>query len=217
MEAPVRRRAIVLEDARFVRGMITSVISDLGFDVEAAETAAAAIELVDDFDPDLAVIDLDLGDGPSGFDVVRHIQQWSPWVAMLIITSFRSPRLVDPDVPPLVGITYLVKSDLDSPDQIAAGVTAAIERRSSAQSQYKAHPTITPGQADVLRLLAKGLTNEMIANELHLTPRAAAHATRRLYRELGIDPNSGSNARVVATRMFNEGEVGVRRTPTFGD
>lgn len=208
---PGRRLALIVEDSKFAGVMIEGVVRESGFETERVDTARKAIEILREVDPDLAVIDIDLGRGPSGFEVVRYIQEWLPWTAILIITSFRSPRLVDPDVPPLAGIPYLVKADLDSTEQVTLGIKRAMERTGSLPSTVESQPSITPGQADVLRLIARGLSNELIAKQLSITPRAAQHATRRLYRSLGLDPGDGTNSRVLATHLYNEGQVQVRR------
>lgn len=210
------RLALVVEDSTITGVLIAGVIEEMGFEVERAQSAPAAIEILREFDADLAVLDIDLGTGPSGFEVVRYIQDWLPWTAILIITSFRAPRLVEPDVPPLTGIPYLVKSDLKSPHQIEDAVNDALSHKGSVPSPSKSERSITPGQADVLRLLARGLSNEMIAEQLNITERAAQHSTRRLYRALGLDPNDGRNSRVSAARLYNEGLVEVRRLAVFG-
>ncbi|MFM7598778.1 MAG: response regulator [Actinomycetota bacterium] len=63
------RRILVVEDEPFVRGLVGETLRGAGFEVRTAGTATEAMEQVEDFDPDGAVLDIDLGDGPNGVDV----------------------------------------------------------------------------------------------------------------------------------------------------
>ena len=49
-----------------------------------------------------------------------------------------------------------------------------------------AHPHLTPRQAEVLRLLAKGLSTKQIADELQLSTETVRNHVRHLLRALGV-------------------------------
>lgn len=210
------RYAMVVDGDAYARTMTGFVLRELGFEVEHASDAAAAMALLNDWDADIAVLEIELRDGPSGFEVLRLLQQRFPWTAALILTNYRSPRLVDHDIPPLAGVPFLIKSEIRSPQQLADGVAAALDRVSSPRTSDTAACSITPGQADVLRMIARGYSNQRVAAELGISGRAAQHATRRLYRALGIDDDHNTNSRVTAARMYREAAILVRGTPIFG-
>ena len=49
-----------------------------------------------------------------------------------------------------------------------------------------AHPSLTPRQAEVLRMLAQGYSTAQIAEELHLSTETVRNHIRRLFQALGV-------------------------------
>ena len=78
------------------------------------------------FDPHVVMVDLDLGPGPSGMQLLALVEADSPWVAKIVVTSHRSTRLVDGNAPAVPDVTYIVKADITSADQIVAAVNASL-------------------------------------------------------------------------------------------
>ena len=48
------------------------------------------------------------------------------------------------------------------------------------------HPSLTPRQAEVLRLLERGHSTSQISGELHLSPETVRNHIRHLFRALGV-------------------------------
>lgn len=206
------RFAVVADDAPFTRSMVSALLTQLGFDVTAVGSANDCIDAVEQLDPDLVVVDLDFGDGPSGLDAIRVLREEMPWVAVLVLTAFRTPKLVDSKAPELTGISYLVKADIDSADVLAHAVEAALSDESLTVQRSAAPPrgagvTITPGQSDVLRLMADGLSNPEIADRLSMSLTSVERIIGRLYRALGIVADPARNSRVEAVRMYRESGI----------
>ena len=65
------RRVLIVEDEGFTSGLLCAALKGAGFDVHAASSAAEARRAVADFDPDAALIDLNLGSGPNGVDLAH--------------------------------------------------------------------------------------------------------------------------------------------------
>jgi PAS domain S-box-containing protein len=61
-------------------------------------------------------------------------------------------------------------------------------------------PSLTPRQAEVLRLLEHGRSTEQIANELHLSPETVRNHVRRLLRALGVHTRLEAVARARRAR-----------------
>jgi DNA-binding response OmpR family regulator len=62
-------RVLIVDDEPLVRSLLTEVIKSLGYEAKAAESAAEARKICQSFDADVAIIDVDLGPGPNGFDL----------------------------------------------------------------------------------------------------------------------------------------------------
>jgi DNA-binding response OmpR family regulator len=80
---PVNQKLLLVEDNHFMRTLITEVLESEGFELAIAETASQAIKLADSFDPDAAILDVELGAGPNGFDVARILRDSSPEIGIV--------------------------------------------------------------------------------------------------------------------------------------
>ena len=66
-------KVLIVEDDAFIRGLIAEYLSKAGFAVTQASNAAEASRLIHLIDPDALVLDIDLGAGPSGIDLVKGL------------------------------------------------------------------------------------------------------------------------------------------------
>ena len=212
METPNQHRyAVVCDDEQFSRALVGSVVEQLGYVVTTCSTASEAITIAKEVDPDVLVIDLDLGAGPTGIEVIQHIHEDAPWTACVILTGHRSPRLVRKDLPErLPGVSYLVKSDLRSAEDLSRAIAAAVDGIDDSPSYPSDLPRITVPQAELLRMVTDGLSNEEIAKARDCSRRSAERMIVRLYSSLGITGASGANARVIAAGMYRDGRVAIR-------
>lgn len=203
--------AVVCDDEQSFAILVGSVIEHFGYRAHTCTTATEAIALANEHDPDLIVIDLDLGKGPTGIDVLRHIRRKAPWTAGVILTSHRSPKLVRKDLPAKVeGATYVIKSELQSVQDLKFAIKAAIEGAPTPLPPSGDVPRLTASQAQLLRMINDGLSNEEIAKRSDRSLRAVQGMVSRLYVSLGIQDEPGVNARVLAVQMYRNGQVTTR-------
>lgn len=78
------RTILIVDDERQIRRFLRSGLSMLGFEVLEAESGAEALHVIPAQQPDLVVLDLQLGD-MDGLDVLRRIREWS-WLPVLILS-----------------------------------------------------------------------------------------------------------------------------------
>ena len=86
---------MIVENDHDLRSALVQTIESWGVDTLEAETAEAAIHLLDDIGllPDVAVLDHQLGDGATGLDLARHLQTAAPEVTSCILSADRSAEL----------------------------------------------------------------------------------------------------------------------------
>jgi two-component system OmpR family response regulator len=84
------RRAVVVEDDRDIRELITHTLTDLGLEVTAVDTGPGGVEAVRTVKPDLVTLDLGLP-GIDGIEVCRQIRQESD--AYIIMVTARSDEI----------------------------------------------------------------------------------------------------------------------------
>lgn len=66
-------RALLVEDDLAVREAVTIAFEELGFVVRARPTGEALADVMDEFRPDVAIIDIRLPAGPNGFELARQV------------------------------------------------------------------------------------------------------------------------------------------------
>ena len=90
----MKRRALVVDDEKMVAALVCDMLSTAGFEVELAHTAGDASEAFEAFDPDVAILDISLGPGPSGLDVAYMASESYPGVALLLLTRYPDLRRI---------------------------------------------------------------------------------------------------------------------------
>ena len=67
------RRLMLVEDEPLMASLLARSLEAANFIVETASDAAAARKLIQTFDPDIALLDISLGDGPTGVHLAHAI------------------------------------------------------------------------------------------------------------------------------------------------
>lgn len=207
MDPHWRRRLLVVEDEPLTARLLRDALEGLGFDVSTASSADEARDVLATFDPDVALVDLVLSDGPSGADLAHVIDHQHPGVGILILTRYpdlRSAGFPEDALPPGTGF---VRKDLveDSRYLVAAIDAVVAERRRAPRHDVapdRPLANLTSTQLEVLRMLAQGYDNSAIARRRDCSESSVQHLNAEIYRRLGIDPRGELNPRVEAVRMF---------------
>jgi DNA-binding NarL/FixJ family response regulator len=207
-------RVLLVEDEDFTRTMVSEMLSASGINVLPIASVAEALKLMEDFDPHVVLTDLDLGHGPDGADLLTKVAEDRPWTGMVIMTAHASPELAINDVsriPEQAG--YIVKSELNSIHTLVSIIQESIimpGNFNGSDNVGEEKITITSSQAEILRMIADGLSNTAIAEARGITLRAAEALIQRTFAALGVNGDSSINARVAAVRMWQQGKVAVK-------
>ena len=207
-------KVMLVEDEEFTRNMVAEMLTNSGVTVSSVDTVAKAIATIDSFDPHVVLTDLDLGHGPDGADLLLKVFKDRPWTGMVIMTAHASPELAISDASRIPDPTvYIVKSEIKSIANLLLAIEESIERTGKFQKSVAAVSekiTITASQAEILRMIADGLSNASIAKERDITLRAAEALIQRTFQALGVNSDPTVNPRVVAVRMWHQGKVTVK-------
>lgn len=199
------RSVIVLEDDPFTLATVAAALRQAGIDVvgEAAD-AASAIRLSGMREPDAAVLDLDLGPGPTGIDAAWAIRRQLPHVGIVLLTSYHDPRLMRANMPTLPpGTQYVVKSDLTSIIALVNAINVAIGKAQIVDAVTSPDAfDLTDTQIETLRLVAMGYTNAEIAKKRFVTEKTVEQAIARIIRHLDLVTSPELNQRVALTRAY---------------
>jgi DNA-binding NarL/FixJ family response regulator len=207
-------RVLLVEDEDFTRAMVGEMLTTSGITISSVDSVSDALSVIDEFDPHVVLTDLDLGHGPDGADLLSKVFKDRPWTGMVVMTAHASPELAINDANRIPDPTvYIVKSEIKSISNLVLAIEESIEKTGKFQNSFIANPekiTITASQAEILRMIADGLSNASIAKNRDITLRAAEALIQRTFLALGVNGDPNMNPRVVAARMWHQGKVAVK-------
>lgn len=202
----------MVDDDHVTRTLMSSVLQMNGFAVDLCSNAAEALRSLERFKPDAVILDLDLGSGPSGLDVLKVLRNRRESIPAMVVSNHRSPLLIDPETDGIpADVPYLIKNELTSAELIVRVLHSIID--GTYVPKIENHegddlPVITRAQAALLKELAQGLSNEEIAQIRQTSVRAVDRLVQRTLEALEISAPTGSAGRVQAVKLyFNSGVV----------
>ena len=205
----------LVDDHEVVRQGLRALLSsadDIEVVGEAGSVGMALSQVVDD-PPDVLVLDVRLPDG-SGVEVCREVRSRHPEVAAVMLTSFADDEAVYESI--MAGAAgYLLKetrgTDLvGAVRRVAAGeslldpaVTGKVLARLREPDQEDPRlAELTDQERRILALVAEGLTNRAIGDELHLAEKTVKNYMSSILRKLDMDRRT--EAAVFWTQVQNE-------------
>lgn len=198
-------RVLVIEDDSFTRSLLAGALAGNLFDVFPGFSARYALETAAAQDIDVAILDLDLGGGPTGIDIAHALRASLPSIGIVLLTSYSDPRLSRIDEMPIpVGTRYVTKSQLHDLNELTTIVLSAKSAPlSSINPALRSRCALTNHQIDVLRLIAEGLSNFQIALKLSISEKAVENTVTRIADVLDIHRDAGLNPRVQLVRAYS--------------
>lgn len=198
-------KLLIVEDDNFARATLTGGLSALGYPIVLATGAAnQALASLTDQEADVAVLDLDLGPGPSGLDLATMLRKRKPTIGIIFLTSYSDPRFLASGFDQLpVGARYLTKSTLTNIGVLTNLInqTFAYPLKTS-QKPPKVQPKLSEKQLTILKLLAEGKTTSQIAEKLEISVKAVEGIISRLNQNLGLAELGNENRRVQLVRAY---------------
>ncbi len=204
----VSRSVLIVEDYALMRELLAAALTARGFEVETAPSAAEAERIFRHGDHDALVLDIDLGDGPNGFDLAETLIARSPHTAIVFLTNLPDPRFADREPSGLPsGIAYLRKTALSDVETLVTALDVVLRGASTGEYRHDLDPgrplaQLTRKQLAVLKLVAEGLSNLQIAQQRGVTEKAVEDTFGRACAALGLHATPGGNQRVTAARQF---------------
>lgn len=196
---------LVVEDAPLMGSLIESFLTSEGFQVQRCTTASDARVIAKEFDPDLAILDVNLGEGMNGVQLGFILEQTHPGMAIMYLTQYPATFLSESGSTAHVrGRVVLSKDDVHSPPDLLHAVETALRgfHSSTPDLEDPQLSRLTPRQWEILRMVASGMTNAAIAQQRGTSERAVEKQLKAIYQTLDITVDELNNARVLATRRY---------------
>lgn len=187
-ELPIR--ILTVDDHPLLRtGISAAVNAQAGMAVIAeASSGEEAIEAFRKHSPDITLMDLRLP-GMSGIDAIVAIRRMQPSARVIVLTTFSG------DVQALRAFKagasgYLLKSMMrteltDTIRLVHAGHRRVPPEIASAMAQYAGDESLTGREMDVLKSVAQGHSNKLIASDLFVSEHTVKGHVRNILSKLG--------------------------------
>ena len=137
-----------------------------------------------------------------------------PEIKLAVLTAHTSPNLVDIRFKGLPSrVQYIVKADLHASNSFENILKNAFEQKTTITAS-KAKPVdaiyLSNTQAELLKLIAQGLSNQAIADKRGTTLRAVEALINRTYQALKLNENDSMNLRVEAVKLWKSSKINVK-------
>ena len=211
-------RVLLVDDPEIVRQGLRAVLethSDL-LVVGEAGTAADAVRRVGFDEPDVVVMDVRLPD-TSGVEACREIRSRFPDVAVLMLTSYADEHALTASA--LAGASGYVLKRIDAADLVdrirrvgqgemlldGDAVKHLLDGIGRTGTTDEPVDRLSPQQRRILDLIATGMTNRQIAEELFLAEKTVKNYVSDMLTRLGMSRRS--EAAAYAARLGARDEI----------
>lgn len=217
-----KTRVMVVDDHAVLRGGLKLLIDsqpDMHV-VGEAGTLAQAIEVIRKVDPRVVTLDLSMP-GPSGVAGVERLRAAAPMARILVLTMHDDPAFVRAAV--AMGASgYVVKSSADTELITAIRAVASgklfidVGDRMAAQNLLSPRPTgdgtspletLSDREREVLTDVARGYTNQHVADRLGLSVKTVESYRARLMKKLGLKERADLVRLAMEMGLLTEGQT----------
>ena len=189
--------------------LLKDLVASFGFTTRRARTVSEARKIMASLDPDVALVDIDLGHGPSGLDFARILGKSHPDVGIVFLSRFSE---ADSGIHSVKGIpdnvAYLSKLELYDTgvvrDTIEECLRPSLEIRRFSQEKPEMS-RLTRAQYDLVVNIAAGLSPSDIAQVRNRSVRSIELMMNRIqeqHPELVLD---SKRARTESAARFLDG------------
>lgn len=214
-------RVVAAEDSYLIReGMRLLLATQEDLDLVASvSTLPDLLTAVDEHGPDAVVTDIRMppGSRDEGIVAAERLAQSHPGLGVVVLSQYVEPewalRLFSPGA---TGRAYLLKERVGDLGQIRQAIETVVaggsmldplvvEALVQARTRQAMSPVsrLTPREAEVLGLVATGLSNAAIARRLTLTERAVEKHISGILTKLDLDPDDAEvHRRVRAVLVY---------------
>ena len=206
-------RVYLLDDHELVRRGLRDLLEDEEDITVVGESGSAreATARIPALRPHVAVLDGRLPDG-SGVDVCRSIRSIDPSIKALILTSYDDDEALFSAI--LAGAAGYVLKQITGTDlvdgirRVAAGdslldpalVARVLDRVRHGPEQPEELAALTDQERRILALIARGLTNRQIGEELILAEKTVKNYVSSILSKLGLQRRT--QAAVLASKLL---------------
>jgi DNA-binding NarL/FixJ family response regulator len=196
-------RVLIVDDHDLFRTGLRNLLEEQGVEIVGeAASGSQALDVVREAPPDVVIMDLNMP-GMNGVDATRHISRDAPLTRVIVLTiSDQEQDVMDAILAGACG--YLLKDasiqtlmqgiqaaavgeSLISP-HIAGKVLQHVRATTAApEAAATIRAELSDREIEVLKLIANGKDNAMIARDLHISPKTVKNHISNILMKLQIE------------------------------
>lgn len=187
---------VLVVDKRAIISTGISLILERYADFEVmgqAKCAEEVFQILDHTPPDVVCMDIDLPGPVGGLELIRRLHNAFPFTRVVILTNLLEPTILHEALK--VGVSGFLLKDATA-DELASAIRAAshgiptlcsevvkvLVREVSAPNT----PYLTQREHQVLDLVARGLNNQVIADQLHISLSTVQFHVSHILQKLAV-------------------------------
>ncbi|WP_371662066.1 response regulator [Streptomyces sp. NBC_00280] len=215
-------RVVIAEDNALLRQGLVLLLTSAGHEVLAeVGSGPEVLPAILEHRPDAAVLDVRMPPGfrDEGLRAALEARAQIPGLPVLVLSQYveesYAAELLGGGAS---GVGYLLKDRvgrvdefLDALERVAAGGTALDpEVVAELLTRRRDSPldSLTPREREVLKLMAEGHDNTMIAKTLVVTDRSVSKHIGNVFLKLGLPPSDSGHRRVLAVLAYLNNQKG---------
>lgn len=207
-------KVMIVEDEGLFRDMLKICLTGVPNleVVDAVGDGNTAIEAAARLDPDVILMDIELGSEPNGIAAGRIIKSERPETGIVILSSHRERQYLNLiAAEDSAGWSYLLKQSVSDSGSLARAIEGAASGlvvmdptvvNSMKPRKGSLTAGLTPRQQEVLNMMAQGYNNAAIAEKLVLGTKSVENYINAIYQELTLSHNGPLHPRVQAVLSY---------------
>jgi DNA-binding NarL/FixJ family response regulator len=200
-----RIRVMIVDDHEIVRAGVTAVLARENWILVVAEAASGsdALSLFRTHRPDVTLLDLTMPgmDGVATMKAIRHEFPDSRFIVLTVHAGDEDVhRALDAGAQGYLLKTASSTELVETVRAVHSGLRRVSREATDRLDEYPVSAHLTPREIEVLRLLTRGLTNNEIAAELHVSGTTAKWFVQNILEKLGV-----SDRTAAVTTAFKRG------------
>jgi DNA-binding NarL/FixJ family response regulator len=203
--APALPRLLMADDHHLILDALGAIMKR-EFEVQAVDTSQAFVAAVDEFNPDIAVLDVSMP-GVDGFTTARAVLERRPELPIVFLSMYAEPAYAEqaarigakaylskrvPAQELLSALHVVLEGGSLLPEKLAGnGITDPDTQRTG----------LTARQREVLKLIANGCSAKDIATQLNISVRTAEFHRAAIMQRLGLHSTAQMTRYAIANNL----------------
>ncbi len=197
-------KILLADDHHLILDALRAMMKD-DFNVLAVDNSQAFIKAVEEFQPDIAILDVSMPGG-DGFVTARKVLERQPTLPIVFLSMYADSSHLDQAMQ--VGAKAYLSKRVPAQELISA-IRAVLSGDSLMSSEIKeadghAQPVrngLTARQREVLRLIALGCSAKDIANQLNISVRTAEFHRAAIMQRLDLHSTAQMTRYAIANNI----------------